>query len=98
MLVSKRTGLEKQTKCCELTIHLMTGIQIEGIFHIVAETSSAIRPSDAVRDCKDGFIILTNAKIHEPTGSREQGSILVRANAISHIDLPAKGWAMRDPL
>jgi hypothetical protein len=94
----KMQGIDKTTKCCELTIHLVTGVRVVGTFHVSASTSSPIRPSDAIRDCKDGFLILTNATIHEPTGPREQGTIMVRADAVSHIDLPAKGWAAREPL
>ena len=92
-----QTGIERQTKCCGLTVHLVTGIRIEGTFHIGIDTSSAIRPSDAIRTCKDGFLILTNVTIHEPTGPREQGSIMIRTDAVSHIDLPARGWAAREP-
>lgn len=91
-------GIERQTKCCELTVHLVTGVRIVGTFHIAADTSSAIRPSDAIRDGKGGFIILTNATIHETTGPREQGSIMVRTDAISYINLPAKAWSAREQL
>jgi len=91
-------GIDKSTKCCELTIHLVTGVRVVGTFHVSMTTSSAIRPADAIRDCKDGFLILTNATIHEPTGPREQGSIMIRTDAVSHIDLPAKGWSAREPL
>jgi hypothetical protein len=96
--MSRPIGIERPTKYCELTVHLVTGIRIEGMFHIVAETSSAVRPSDAIRDCKGGFLILTNATIHEPTGPRKQDSIMVRADAVSHIDLPAKGWTAKEPV
>jgi hypothetical protein len=96
--MSKPSGIERPTKCCELTVHLVTGVRVVGTFHVSVTTSSAIRPSDAIRDCKDGFLILTNATIHEPTGPREQGSIMVRTDAVSHIYLPAKGWAAREPL
>lgn len=89
-------GVNQLTKCCELTVHLVTGVRIVGTFHVSTTTSSAIRPSDAVREFKDGFIILTNATVHEATGPREQGSIMVRSAAISHIDLPDKGWAARE--
>jgi hypothetical protein len=89
----KTPGIDQSTKCCELTVHLVTGIRIVGTFHIVADTSAVVRPSDAIRNCKDGFLILTNATIHEPTGPREQGTIMDRANAVSHIDLPATNWA-----
>ena len=92
----KIPGIERQTKCCELTVHLVTGIRIEGMLHITIDTSSAIRPSDAIRNCKEGFLLLTNATIHEPTGPRENGSVMVRADAISHLDLPFKGWLERE--
>ena len=89
-------GIDKATKCCGLTVYLLTGVRIEGTYHIATSTSSAIRPSDALRDSKDGFIVLTNAKVHESGSSREQGSILIRVEAISHVDLPAKGWTARE--
>ena len=92
----KTQGIDKSTKCCELTIHLVTGVRIEGTFHVPVTTGSSIRPSDALRDYKDGFLILTNATVHEATGPRQNGAIMVRADAISHIDLPAKSWAARE--
>ena len=94
----KTQGIDRSTKCCELTVHLVTGVRVVGTFHVSMTTSSAIRPSDAIRDCKDGFLILTNATIHEPTGPREQGSIMVRTEAVSHIDLPGRGWSMKEAL
>ena len=84
------------TKRCELTVYLVTRVRIDGTFHLSADTSSAVRPSDAIRTCKEGFLILTNATVHEPAGPREHGSIMVRADAVSHIDLPAKGWLERE--
>lgn len=92
----KAQGTDKSTKCCQLTIHLLTGIRIMGTFHVSTTTSSAIRPSDAVRDCKDGFLILTDATVYEVACARDQGSIMVRSSAISHIDLPVNGWAARE--
>ena len=91
----KPQGVDKSTKCCELTVHLLTGVRIVGTFHVAAATSSSIRPSDAIHDSKDGFFLLTNATVHEATGPRSHEAIMVHANAISHIDLPAKGWAAR---
>lgn len=93
----KAQGIEKSTKCCELTVHLMTGVRVVGTFHVSMTTSSAVRPSDAIRDYKDSFLTLTNATLHEPTGPREQGSVMIRAEAISFIELPAKGWSAREP-
>jgi len=92
----KQQGIDKSTKCCELTIHLVTGLRIAGTLHVAVNTSSAIRPSDIIRDCKEGFLILTNATVYEATGMRKQGSIMVRCDAISHIDLPDKGWSARE--
>lgn len=89
-------GIDKATKCCGLTVYLLTGVRIEGIYHIATSTGSAIRPSDALRDSKDGFIVLTNATVHESGSTREQASILIRVEAISHVDLPAKGWFARE--
>jgi len=74
----------------------MTGVWIEGTFHVPDDTSSAVRPTDAIRSCNDGFLILTNATVHEATGTREQGSMMVRMDAIAHIDLPARSWAARE--
>ena len=89
-------GIDKATKCCDLTVHLLTGVRIEGTYHIATSTSSAVRPSDALRSSTDGFIVLTGATVHENGATREQGSILIRVDAISHVDLPTKGWAARD--
>src|SRR3989304_6972309 len=94
----KPQGVDKSTKCCELTVHRVTGVRIVGTFHASVTTSSAIRPSDAIRDCKDGYLILTNATIHEPGGPRTQSAIMVRTDAGSHLQPPAKGWAAREPL
>jgi len=92
----KQQGIDKSTKCCDLTIHMVTGVRILGTFHVPVTTGSAIRPSDIIRDCKDGFLILTNATVYEATEMRKQASVIVRCNAISHIDLPDKGWSARE--
>jgi len=92
----KQGGIDKSTKCCELTVYLTTGVRIVGTFHISNTTSSAIRPSDALRDSKDGFLVLTDAKVHEAGAIREQAAILIRMDSITHVDLPAKGWGARE--
>jgi len=89
-------GIDKTTKCCELTVYLVTGIRIVGTYHIANTTSSAIRPSDALRDSKDGFIVLTDAAVEENGSTRQQSSLMIRMEAISHIDLPTKGWTSRE--
>lgn len=92
----KPGGMDKSTKCCELTVYLTTGVRIVGTYHISTTTSSAIRPSDALRDNKDGFLILTNATVHDAGAAREQSAILIRMEAITHLDLPSKGWSARE--
>lgn len=94
----KPGGIDKSTKCCDLTVYLVTGIRITGTYHIATTTSSAIRPSDALRSSTDGFIVLTDATIHEAGQSRQQPSILIRMDAVSHIDLPQKGWTSREAI
>ncbi len=85
-------GASKSTKGCELTVQLITGVRIVGTFNVSVITSSAIRPSDAIREHQNGFFTLTNATIHEPTGPRQVSSVMVRAESIAHIELPSKGW------
>ncbi len=92
----KTPGIDKSTKCCELTVHLVTGVRMVGTYHVPISTSSAIRPSDALRDCKDGFVLLTNVTLHDANEPRQQTAVMVRMDAISHIELPPKGWAARE--
>ena len=70
-------GFAQLTKCCELTVHLVTGIRIRGTYHVPLDSSSATRPSDAIRNYKDGFLILTDATVYDPAGPRAQGSIMI---------------------
>ena len=87
--------MDKSTKYCEITVHLKTGVRIAGMLHVPLRTSSAIRPSDAIRE-SDGFMLLSNATVWETGQSRLQAALLVRLDAISHIDLPEKGWVARE--
>ncbi len=87
--------MEKSTKVCDLTIYLKMGIRISGTFHIPLGTSSAIRPSDAIAKMDTGFLTLSSAVVEDEDGRREHPAMLIRLDAISHIDLPTKGWVNR---
>lgn len=87
--------MEKSTKVCDLTIYLKMGIRITGTFHIPLGTSSAIRPSDAIAKMETGFLTLSDAVVEIEDERREHPAMLIRLDAISHIDLPTKGWVNR---
>ena len=88
-------AVEKDTKVCLLKILLVNNTSIEGSYHVSARTSSAIRPSDALRDSKDGFVILTNVTIRENGETRQLPSVMVLSDSIAYIELPSAGWATR---
>ncbi len=92
----KPGGVEKTTKCCDLTVYLLNGVRLMGTYHVPTGTSSSIRPSDALRETTDSFLLLTNVTVHDSSGSNSHPAMLVRVDAISHVDLP-KGWASRTP-
>ena len=87
--------MDKSTKYCEITVYLKTGIRIAGNMHVPLRTSSAFRPSDAIRE-SEGFLLLSDATIRDSQSARQQEAMLVRVDAISHIDLPEKGWTARE--
>ena len=89
--------MDKDTKICALKVYLVNQTSIEGTFHVSSRTSSAIRPSDAIRECKDGFLTLTNVIITENGVARQHPSVMVRYDSIVHIELPQSGWAARAP-
>jgi len=87
--------MDKATKCCRLTIFLKSGSSISGEFHTSLGTTSSVRPSDALRECKGGFLVLSKTTIHEDNETRQQQAIMVRLDAISYIELPETGWRAR---
>lgn len=93
----KPPAIERSTKCCELILNLTTGVKMVGTYHVSTVTSSSVRPSDALRDCQDGFLLLTNVTIHGNSGTQTQTAAMVRMDAISYIELPPKGWTVRTP-
>lgn len=87
--------MDKSTKTCELVIHLNRGARITGKFHVPFRTGSTIRPSDAVREIKDGYLVLTEAVVHEPPEPRSLSAVMVPVATIAFIELPGSGWIAR---
>lgn len=81
--------MKKPTKYCELTVHLQTGATIKGRFHVGANTSATIRPSDALRECKDGLLLLSEAVLTENGQSRSLPAILVHLGSMLYAELPS---------
>lgn len=86
--------MDKPTKYCELTITLLNGQTLTGLLHVPVVTSSTIRPSDALQDKTDGFLLLSDATILENNAPRRANALMVAVQAISHIELPT-AWASR---
>lgn len=66
---------------------------ITGRFHVPMNTSSGIRPSDAIRDLPTDYMLLSRAVIRFGTDSMHKETLLVFRSAISYIELPQGGWA-----
>lgn len=84
---------KKDTKFCELTIRLQSGEQISGRLHVPVGTSSAMRPSDVIRDLSTDFILLSRVVIRLGTDSMHKETLLVFKSAISYIELSTTNWA-----
>ncbi len=82
----------RTTKYCVVDAVLLTGTRVRGRMHVQASTSSAIRPSDALRDAPGNYLILTNALVFDGTETREHGCVMLRTSAIAHVELPDRGW------
>lgn len=82
----------KSTKYCELNVTLLNGTRIAGRFHIEARTTSTVRPSDAIRENKDRFILLTDATSQEGDESRGIGTLMIAPAAIAFVELPDTRW------
>lgn len=82
---------EKPTKYCTLNITLVNGVRLTGRFHIEARTSSTIRPSDAIRQCEDGWLLLTDVEA-DGSESPQADTLMIPVKSIAWIELPAKRW------
>lgn len=83
---------KKETKHCELTIRLQSGELITGLFHVPMNTSSGIRPSDAIRDVATDYMLLSRAVIRFGTDSMHKDTLLVFRSAIAYVELPSVNW------
>jgi len=81
--------MNKPTKCCTLTVHLVAGPILTGEFHIAASTSSAIRPSDALQDNSRPWILLSGVSVDVGPAPATR-AVLVPTSAIAFIELPSK--------
>ena len=87
--------MAKDTRVCELTVYLTTGTRLTGKMHVSMSTSSAMRPSDAIRTTEGGFLLLSDVTLTNDHETREQRAIMIRMDAITHIELPQQGWKNR---
>jgi hypothetical protein len=82
------------TKYCELTVYLNCGTRVTGRFHVHADTSRVVRPLDAIRDIKGGFLPLTDVDIKENEETRHRQAIMISCQSIAHIELPEANWTI----
>ncbi len=83
--------MNQPTKYCRLIIRLKSGVHVSGRFHVAKETIEAVRPSDAIRECRGGFIVLSQVALSEDGESSNHPSIMVQVGDISYIQLP-ESW------
>ena len=83
--------MHQQTKSTRLIIRLMSGLQLSGRFHMAKETIAAVRPSDAIGECRGGFILLSDVDVSGTGESSTHSSIMVQIGDISYIKLP-ESW------
>jgi hypothetical protein len=86
-------SLVKRTKSCEVVVHLKSGECLRGHYHIEKGTSSSVRPSDALRESTGAYLLLTDVRREGSVAPSEGGVILIRADAVSFIELPQESWS-----
>ncbi len=84
--------LAKPTKACEVEVVLKSGMRVSGLFPVPANTSTCVRPSDAIRLVEEPYLLLCDVTVHDGDDSYERPTLLVRGDAISHIEFPSSGW------
>ena len=87
--------MNQPTKYCRLIIRIRSGVHVSGRFHVAKETIAAVRPSDAIRECRGGFIMLSDVAVGGDGESSKHPSIMVHIGDISYIKLP-EGWEPDD--
>jgi len=90
--------MKNPTKFCQLSLSLTNGVRVSGQYHVEAKTSSTIRPSDAIRENKGGFLLLSDVTIDEPIGRRTHPVVMIPYASIAHIELPPTRWMSPNPV
>ncbi len=84
--------INKRTKMCPLDIFLKTGVRLSGSFPVPGDTSTSVRPTDAIRQAEGNYLLLCEVTVHDGDQTYEKETILVRGDAISHIEFSATQW------
>jgi len=84
--------MDRRTKSCEVTVHLKNGECLQGRYHVDGNTSSSIRPSDALRESTNPYLLLTDVRAEDGHSGDPRSVVLVRADAVGYIELPDQSW------
>ncbi|RJP35423.1 MAG: hypothetical protein C4547_09470 [Phycisphaerales bacterium] len=84
--------LAKPTKACQVEVVLKSGTRLSGLFPVPANTSTCVRPTDAIRQVDDQYLLLCDVTVREGDDVYDRPTLLVRGDAISHIELTSSGW------
>ncbi len=82
----------KATKTCILNVHLTTGAAVTGRYHVDASTSSAVRPSDALRQESSGWFLLTDVRDARDPECEPTPVVLISRAAVAMIELTPNNW------
>ena len=83
------------TKTCRISVLLKTGTRVTGQMHVPEDTRSSVRPSDAIRRCRDRFLLLTDVAVEAMPKDRHVPTMMIPPGAITLIELPETGWDSR---
>jgi hypothetical protein len=82
----------KATKTCVLNVHLSGGAVVTGRLHVDAATSSAMRPSDVLRQENSGWLLLTEVRDVRDPETPPAPVVLVNRAAVTMIELAPNNW------
>ncbi len=81
-------GLFKNTKYVNLVFFMKAGVRIAGQYHVPANTSASVRPSDALQQAR-GFINVSNASVTSSgRQSRQVSFVSLALDAIAWVEFP----------
>lgn len=91
-------GLKKSIKHIWLLFYTKSDYVISGEFHVPVSTSSAIRPSDALKEAGE-FISLVNVVVRDKEGNEHKsGFIQIAQDAITWVEFPPEELAWKERL